>query len=93
VHEEVMMPAQEHTVRGVGASSVSIPMPDVVRLAPGRGSLARGEPASAITCGERDPLPRGEQPLIAADVEGLAGVVEQDRNETGRAGMAFDGGE
>ena len=63
VHEQVMVPAQQNTVRDVGAAVFSMPGHDVVRLAPGGRSLAAGEPASAVARGEADALSGGEQAL------------------------------
>lgn len=87
------MSAEQHPVRDVGAAAVAVPVVDVVRLAPGRRAFASGKPASAVARGERDALSRREEALVATDIERLTVLVEEDRHQSGRAGMPFDSGE
>jgi hypothetical protein len=79
VHQQVVVPAQQHAVGQVG-SPTPAPHHDVMRFAPGRWSIATGETASAVACGQSDPLSCGEQPLFAPDIDDLPGGVEHDRH-------------
>ena len=88
-----MVPAQQNTVRDVGAAVFSMPGHDVVRLAPGGRSLAAGEPASAVARGQADALSGGEQALVAPDVDHLAAGVEVDGHRAVGADAAFDRGD
>jgi hypothetical protein len=68
VHEHVVMSAKQYAAIQIGSPSVSMPVVDVMSLAPTRWSVTTREPASTIASGKCDSLPRGEQSLLATDV-------------------------
>jgi len=63
----------------------------VMSLCPGGRSFATGPAASTVALGEGDPLPLGEQSLLAADVERLAVFIEHDGDRSLAAGQPLDG--
>jgi hypothetical protein len=68
----MVMSAQQDAVLHVGRTAVTIPMSNMVRLRPAGRSVAAGPAASTVSHCQRDALPRGEQPLVTSDIEGLA---------------------
>lgn len=74
----VVIPTEQDPPIDIGAPVICRPLVDVVRLAVGRGAVAAPPAASAVTDRKRDPLARGEQTLLSADVEWVAPAVDED---------------
>ena len=85
-----MVFAEQDSVVDRGAAAV-LPVLNVMRFAPGGGPFAAVEAASAISFGEGDALPLGEEPLFDADVDDAVVFVEQDRHDAGLADLPFHG--
>jgi len=92
VDEQVVMSAQQHSVRKIGAAAVA-PGHDVMHLAPGGWSIAPREQASTISRRKPDPLAGGIQPLFAADVDDPSTGIEDHRHDSGVAGMPLHRGD
>ena len=86
--------AQGDGVVEVGASAVG-PGLSVVELAPGEGALAAVGGAGLVSEADGDPLGFGEEPGLAAEVEGDRAAVEDGGEDPGAAGEAsgFAGGD
>jgi hypothetical protein len=78
----VVVLAEEDTVGDVRSAAVPFPLVDVVSFTPGRGPVAAGPDAASVPNSEAFALLRGEEALLAADVDALAVVVEDDRDGT-----------
>ncbi len=91
VQQQVMALTEQNAVPDVGSPAISIPVVDVMRLRPGWRSFAARPHASAIALRQGGSLPRGEEPLLTADIERLTVVVKEDRDDPLRAGDPLDG--
>src|SRR3546814_3578013 len=58
----------------------SLPLVDVMRLAPGGRSITTRPDAAAVSRAECDALPGREEPLIPAYIDDLSRGVEEDRH-------------
>src|SRR6185437_163416 len=85
-----MMATEQDAISDIGAAMIAEPFVDVVRFTPGGRSVAARESASAVSDRQPDPLSRREEPLLAADVDGLAGRVEVDRHRAAIAELALN---
>jgi hypothetical protein len=90
VQEQVMVLAEQDSVGRIGAATVSRPVLDVVRFAPGWRSVAVGPSASTVPFFEHAALATGEQPLLATQVERLAVLVEDEGDGALDAGEPLD---
>ena len=85
--------AEADSVGEVGVAVFEEPRLEVVGFGPGGWPVALGPDATAVAGAHRGALGRSEETLLAADVEGLAGVGEEDSDVAGVAELPFDGGE
>jgi hypothetical protein len=86
VDRSVVGPAQQGQVGQVGGATVQ-PVPEVVALAPGQGSLAVGEATAAVADGQGAALGGGDDPAGSAEVQGLAGGAAEDWGQPGQGGL------
>ncbi|HQE47664.1 MAG TPA: hypothetical protein PKY48_10900 [Rhodoglobus sp.] len=85
------MSAEQDAAIDVGVPLVSLPVIDVMHLAPTGRTIAHAELASAISRGHAHPLPATEESILATEIHNFAVVGESDGQKTGRARVAFDG--
>jgi hypothetical protein len=74
VQVHVMEAAEQDAAIDVGAATVCIRV-DVMRLAVRGGTVAVGDPASAVTDRERDTLLSGVETSLAAEIEWIGVLV------------------
>ena len=91
VQEQVVVFTEQDSASYVGATVIPRPVLDVVGLRPGGRTFAVRPAASAVTLGECDALPGGEESLLPSDVEGLPVIVEHDGDGALSADKSFNG--
>ena len=85
VDDPVVVGAEQDEVAQRGHPAVG-PVGDVVGVAPGRGAVAAGEGAAAVTGDQSPAQPGGHRVGGPADVERLACLAEHYRDHPGVAG-------
>jgi len=86
-----MEPAKQNTVCNIGASSVAVPVLNVVGLAPRWWLITAGEAGSAIPRREPGAQARREESAIAAYIDALAIIIELDTDDAVFAYVAAEG--
>jgi hypothetical protein len=78
----MMGSAEEGQVGQVGRAAIQ-PVPQMVGVAPGQGSVTTGEDTAPVADGQGGPLGGLDDPGAAADVQGLTAGPAQGRGQPG----------
>lgn len=91
VQQKVVITTEQHAIADIGASTVPRPLVDMVRFSPGRRPIAAWPDAPAVPHSERDFLVAREKALVAAEIEHLPGLREEEVDRSCGADCTLDG--